>query len=30
MDPFEKYEPWEDPQHKIEQYDKCESIDSTV
>lgn len=26
MDPFEKYEPWEDPQHKIEQYDNVKAL----
>ena len=26
MDPFEKYEPWEDPQHKIEQYDNVKML----
>jgi len=26
MDPFEKYEPWEDPQHKVEQYDNVKAL----
>ena len=26
MDPFEKYEPWEDPQHKIDQYDNVKAL----
>jgi hypothetical protein len=26
MDPFEKYEPWEDPQHKIEKYDSVKFL----
>ena len=25
MDPFEKYEPWKDPKHKIEQYDNVKA-----